>query len=108
MSGRRGGGARSRHSGRLQWPDASPVSGLDKVGPPTAIQPDHAVARCTQGVSERFGHRERALGGTVARSVLYDWKNGAHLPSDTRPLLEVVKLCPAGARQRAKFPQLTG
>jgi hypothetical protein len=35
----------------------------------------------------------RALGGTVARSVLYDWKNGAHLPSDTRPLLEVVKLC---------------
>jgi hypothetical protein len=43
----------------------------------------------------------RALGGTVARSVLYDWKNGAHLPSDTRPLLEVVKLCLRLARDGA-------
>jgi anti-anti-sigma factor len=41
----------------------------------------------------------RALKGTVSRSVLYDWKKGAHLPNDTRPLLEVVNLCLGLARR---------
>ncbi|WP_242890940.1 hypothetical protein [Actinomadura litoris] len=35
----------------------------------------------------------RALPGVVSRSVLYDWKNGDHLPSDTGPLVQVVELC---------------
>ncbi|MDN3354924.1 hypothetical protein [Actinomadura sp. DC4] len=35
----------------------------------------------------------RALPGLVARSVLYDWKNGEHLPNETGPLVRVVELC---------------
>lgn len=35
----------------------------------------------------------RALSGAVSRNTLYDWKKGVHLPSDTRPFLQVVQLC---------------
>ncbi|MGH8963800.1 MAG: hypothetical protein ACRDXB_00470, partial [Actinomycetes bacterium] len=29
----------------------------------------------------------------MSRSALYDWRKGAHLPNDIRPLLQVVQLC---------------
>ncbi|MBG6104758.1 hypothetical protein IW249_005172 [Micromonospora vinacea] len=35
----------------------------------------------------------RALNGALSRNTLYDWKKGAHLPNDTRLLLQVVHLC---------------
>lgn len=35
----------------------------------------------------------RALNGALSRNTLYDWKKGAHLPNDTRSLLQVVQLC---------------
>lgn len=35
----------------------------------------------------------RALNAAVSRSVLYDWKKGAHLPNDSQLLLQVVEVC---------------
>lgn len=35
----------------------------------------------------------QALNGAVARATLYDWKNGAHLPHETEPFEQVVRLC---------------
>ena len=43
------------------------------------LSPDKLVTRVPQGL--------------VSRSTLYDWRKGQHLPEDTRPLLEVIRLC---------------
>ena len=40
------------------------------------------------------------LRGLISRSALYDWKTGQHLPEDTGPLLDVVRLCLDTARDR--------
>lgn len=47
-------------------------------------------------VLERLG-RSRRL---VSRSTLYDWKRGEHLPEDTGPMVEVVRVCLDAARNR--------
>ena len=35
----------------------------------------------------------RALNAAVTRNTLYDWKKGTHLPSETGPFAQVVRLC---------------
>ncbi|MQY08883.1 hypothetical protein [Actinomadura macrotermitis] len=42
-----------------------------------------------------------ALPGVMGRASLYDWRKGAHLPTGTGPLLEVVQLCLDHTAQRA-------
>ena len=43
---------------------------------------------------------DRLRRGGVGRSTLYDWKKGQHLPEDTGPLLEAVRVCLEAARKR--------
>lgn len=57
---------------------------LDAAG----LTPDRVLVRLKD-------HRRR-----ISRSALYDWKTGQHLPEDTGPLLEVVRLCLDAARDR--------
>ncbi|MFG1620167.1 hypothetical protein ACGFI3_46100 [Nonomuraea wenchangensis] len=40
----------------------------------------------------------RACPGQVSRSTLYDWRNGQHLPDDSRPLRAIVEFCLPRAR----------
>jgi uncharacterized protein YidB (DUF937 family) len=40
------------------------------------------------------------VGMSMARSVLYDWRNGAHLPEDAEVMLAVVRVCRAAVKTR--------
>jgi hypothetical protein len=53
-----------------------------------ALTPDKIVSRLARN------------GVPISRSVLYDWKKGAHLPEDANLLLAVVNVCLAAAGDR--------